>query len=361
MKPLQFFKELKTNFSDILYTGLVLNDEIQFDEIKEELDKENHEALIMRLYFLALDPEKEIKYFINQYQEQKYIYIFKIEEGAWLFILSENQSFAKLHFFIQYLLSETKLDLKVEDEAQEDQLTKEVQSAKRIQKLLLPNPENGLKQFKSYSLWYRPKDDVGGDFYWIKKDRDATWIVIGDCTGHSFEGAMASVSVISILNQVYDSKFAPHKLIMEMHKSLDNIQNQNLILGYGIGCEMMVMKFDHINKQLHYSGTGLHLYKMSNNNVRVEKTKKVMLDPNRMLRYLRSRKLSFKEGDAFFTHSDGLIDQFNPLGKRIQSKGLLRYLKLDYTGQKKALELFFDNYRKEEPQTDDIVSLFVTM
>lgn len=361
MKPTKFFKELKANFSDILYTGLVVNDEIKFDEIKAELDKENHEALIMRLYFLALDPEKEIKYFINQYEEQKYLYIFKIEKGVWLFILSENKSFAKLHFFIQYLLSEAVLDLKVEDEAKEGQLTQEVQSAKRIQKLLLPNPENGLKQFESYSLWYQPKDDVGGDFYWIKKDRNATWVVVGDCTGHSFEGAMASVSVISILNQVYDSKFAPHKLIKEMHKSLDNIQNQNLILGYGIGCEMIVMKFDHINKELHYSGTGLPLYVLSNDNVRVQKTKKIALDPHRMLRYLRSKKLSFKDGDAFFTHSDGLTDQFNPLGKRIQSKGLLRYLKLDYTGQKEALKLFLNNHRKDEPQTDDIVSLFVTV
>ncbi|MFT6866652.1 MAG: serine phosphatase RsbU (regulator of sigma subunit) [Cyclobacteriaceae bacterium] len=362
MNPTSLFKELKRNFSDISYSGLVLDDEIKFDNISSGLDPDDHEALVMRLYFLAIDPDKEIKFFINQYEENKYLYFIKIKEDQWLFVLSSDKSFAKLHFFLKFLLSETELEIGGEQEPQVDESTEEQQkllSARRIQNLLLPDINKISKLFENIDLWYQPKDVVGGDFYWARQSKNWTWIVVGDCTGHSVEGALASVSVMSILNQVYDANGAPHWLIKNLHNSLNNMQEQKLELGYGIGCEMIVIKINNLTLEVEYSATGLNLYHFSPSGFKEFKTKKATLNPDRIIKYIRTRRLKLDKGDALFTHSDGLVDQLNENGKKLKVRNLKNVLKSKMAISKEELIQLVDAHRGEEEQTDDIVGLYL--
>ncbi|MFT4738634.1 MAG: hypothetical protein ACI8QD_001432 [Cyclobacteriaceae bacterium] len=360
MKPSEIFKDLKDNFAGIIYSGLVLDDEIQHEQIAQGLDPDDHEALIMRLYFLAIDPEKEIKFFINQYDENKYLYFIKIKEGQWLFVLRADKSFAKFHFFIKFLLSGIELDLDGEelpDVATEDQ--QKILSAKRIQELLLPDIQKISKNFKTVDLFYRPKDVVGGDFYWTRQSKKYTWIVVGDCTGHSVEGALASVSVMSILNQVYEEEGAPHWLIKNLHNSLNNMQEQKLTLGYGIGCEMIALKINNVTSELTYSATGLKLYHFTKAGFKNYKSRKAALDPDRVIKYIRTRQLQLKSGDAIFTYSDGLTDQLNEKGKKLTQRKLNEALKSNQSITKDDLVSLVDTHRGAEDQTDDIVSLYL--
>lgn len=360
MNSITLFDDLKSNFSGIVYSGLVLEDEIKFERIDQGLDPDDHEALVMRLYFLAIDPEKEIKFFINQYDENKYLYFIKIKEGQWLFILSSDKSFAKLHFFIQFLLTGTELDIdsllepKVKEATIDEQ---KILSAKRIQDLLLPDLGKIDKYFNTVDLCFRPKDVVGGDFYWMRHSKNFTWIVIGDCTGHSVEGALASVSMMSILNQVYKEDGAPHWLIKDLHNSLNNMQEQNLELGYGIGCEMIALKFNNQTLELEYSATGLSLYNFNDKSFKQYKTKTAAFDTDRIIKYIRTRNLKLSEGDGIFTHSDGLVDQLNEKSKKIKTRNLMSLLKSNRSITKEELLKFVDLHRGQEEQTDDIISL----
>jgi hypothetical protein len=362
MKPQQFFSELRSSFEGIQYSGLILDDEVKYDEIDKELDQDDHEALVMRLYFLAQDPDKKIQYFINQYDEGKYIYIINVTENTWLFVLSTDGSFAKLHFYIKFILSDEALSFEEETSAEDyklDEYDQKIMSAKRIQDLLLPNLSMYLRPFKDYHFFYRPKDIVGGDFYWTKESKDHTWIVIGDCTGHSVEGALSSVSVMSILNQVYHDDLEPHWLIKNLHRSLNDMQEHNEATGYGIGLEMIAMKFDFKKGEIHYSGTGLPLYHMSGGSFTQNKTRKSALDPDRIVKFLRSRKRTFKKGDGFFTFSDGLPDQLNEEGKKVKISKINRLLRENNKVDSGLTEQLVDNHRGEEPQTDDIVALYL--
>lgn len=277
MKAKEFIYNIKDHFEGLLYYGFIKDDEITLPEIKSGLDDEEHEALIMRLYYISIDPDKSIKYFINQYDDDKFLYFLKIEEGLWLFILSSDLSFAKLHFYIQFLLIETQLDF--DDSDQSLARNEKFDSAKRIQEMLLPDLNLLENRFEHLNYHFRPMDSVGGDFYWTATEQDVTWIVVGDCTGHSMEGALASVSIMSILNQVYESAISPHMLIKNMHKSLGDIQHQRPTEGYGIGCEMMALRFDHANDTLTYSATGLPLHYINENGTyKYFKTKSASLD-----------------------------------------------------------------------------------
>jgi hypothetical protein len=361
MRPQQLFNELNNNFTGIQFSGLVIDDEIQHATLAAGLDPDDHEALIMRLYFIAMDPEKNITYFINQYGEDKYLYFIKVKEGVWLFILSNNHSFAKLHFYIKFLLSDNQLSLDEPEEEVEFKNDK-LDSAKRIQDLLLPNLNHTLKQFAKFELIYRPRDVIGGDFYWTRADKDVTWIVVGDCTGHSLEGALASVSVMSILNQIYQRDMKPHWMIKGLHQSLANMQNQSLTEGYGIGCELLVMRFDHKASELAYSGTGMPIYHLNKEGkLKVTHTKSANLDPTRVVKYIRTRKLLMAKNDTVLVHSDGIKDQLSPKGKRFTNRNLLKALftgnMLNLTSLDDALKIHQGN----EHQTDDIVALKVSI
>lgn len=360
MKPTQFINQLESNFTDILDIGFIVNGEIKGYQHKSDLDPEDVEGLVMRLYFLGMDPNKQIKFFINQYAENRFLYYIKISDEVWLFVLSDNNNFAKLHFFIQYLLSD--IDATFEDDEHEEQpLTEEqekMESAKRIQNLLFPSMSKLLEPFSDAYFYYEPKDVVGGDFYWGKTTKEHQWIIIGDCTGHSVEGALGSVSVMSILNQVFEHNMSPHLLIKALHKGLNDIQEQDLTQGYGIGCEIMVIKYHKKSHTLEYSSNGLSMYLMRDG-ITKYKTKSSSFAPERVLKYIRSRKIKLGPNDAIFTCSDGLPDQIGKNGRKLKVKGMLAPIKEHKEVSKKTIEDAFMKWKGNAPQTDDVIFLYL--
>lgn len=363
MHPNEFIAEIRQNFAEVEAAGFIANDELNYPFMGNHLDADNMEGLVMRLYFIAIDPEKEIKFFINQYAENRFLYLIKVSDGVWLFVMCRDQNFAKLHFFIRYLLTDVTLNFEPQPAlagpVAAEAPTASMESAKRIQQLLLPDMNSVLSIFSKKYFWAQPKDAVGGDFYWAKRTKSHQWLVIGDCTGHSLEGALASVSIMSILNQVFDPAMNPHHLIKAVHRGLTDMQHQDLAEGYGIGSEMMVLRYDLKTKELKYSGTGISLY-LINDQVKIFKTKKSAFDPDRVIRYLRSRSLQLTERDSIFVHSDGLTDQLNSRGKRLKYRTIVDQIAQNgYLVNKQVIQQFFDNWRGAEPQTDDVVCLYL--
>lgn len=359
MKPRKFINQLSQNFEEILSVGFVVDSELKDFKNYSQLDSDHIEGLVMRLYFLGQDPEKHIKFFINQYTENRYLYLIKITEDVWLFVLSQDSNFAKLHFFIKYMLSDVNLTFDDTEEEKVGKLTvdeEKLMSAKRIQDLLLPDLNHHLSQFPVKHLFYKPKDIVGGDFYWARKTKTHQWLVIGDCTGHSVEGALGSVSVMSILNQVFQPDMDPHNLIKELHNGLNNMQSQDIVDGYGIGCELMVIKYEPQSQKIKYSSNGLQMYVVTDR-VKVFKTKKSSFDPVRVLKFIRSRTINLDKNTAIFTHSDGLPDQLSENGKKLKNSAIKELLVQKGGGPE--MEHLFESWKGNEIQTDDVVSLYL--
>lgn len=360
MKPNQFIKEIKNQFKEIEALGFIGEDELKASDFNATVDRDNVEGLVMRLYFLATDPEKDIKYFINQYAESKFLYLMKLSDSTWFFVMCKDNNFVKLHFFIKYFLEDIELDYStskiLSEESQE--FDDKLSSAKRIQEILLPDMAKATGSFSEKYYWLKSKDKVGGDFFWTNKTKTHQWFVVGDCTGHSVEGALASVSVMSLLNQVFDAEMNPHHLIKELHQCLNDMQNQNIHEGYGIGCELMVIKIDLKKKELKYSGTGLPLY-VTGDKVKYNRTKTASFNPERIIKFIRSRNIKLKDGEGIFTHSDGLTDQMNAQGKRIRRQEILSQVEKHKVINGEVIEKFVTEWKGDQEQTDDISCLYL--
>jgi serine phosphatase RsbU (regulator of sigma subunit) len=100
--------------------------------------------------------------------------------------------------------------------------------AKRIQESVLP--EQGLldQLLKDYFVLWKPRDVVGGDFYWARSFSDGFMIAIGDCTGHGVPGAFMTMLAVSALNQLAseDKLDHPGQLLEELNRELKRTLHQ---------------------------------------------------------------------------------------------------------------------------------------
>ncbi|WOK07701.1 PP2C family protein-serine/threonine phosphatase [Imperialibacter roseus] len=354
MTTVELVENVRNHFPEVKDAGFIIDEKLDIYLQRSDTDPDVLEGIIMRLYFSANDDEKAIRYFINQYNDGKYIYCTRLNDNIWFFLLSTAEAFSKLHFYLKFLLPDNE-SLQVDRSQLSDKgaSSDKFGSAKRIQEMLFQHPGKFLGEEQTI-LWHQPKDKIGGDYYWSKQTKEAIWVAIGDCTGHSVEGALATVSILSIINQIFDDGMKPHQLIKKLYSSLNNMQHQKLAEGYGIGNEMIVFKFNLQSNEVQYSGTGLPVYVIGSK-FQFLKMKSAHFEPDRVLRYLRSRRLVLKPGTTIFTHSDGLTDQLSRTGKKMGRVRLAEALRSTTPLSANAISQIFNNWREQADQTDDIV------
>lgn len=82
------------------------------------------------------------------------------------------------------------------------QITAGINYARRIQVGVLPPKEELDDIFREHFVFFRPKDIVSGDFYWMKRTGSQCVVAVADCTGHGVPGALMSMLGITLLNEV---------------------------------------------------------------------------------------------------------------------------------------------------------------
>ena len=55
-------------------------------------------------------------------------------------------------------------------------------------------------------IFFRPRDIVSGDFYWLTKKNNKIICAVADCTGHGVPGAFMSLLGIAYLNEIVNKK-----------------------------------------------------------------------------------------------------------------------------------------------------------
>ncbi len=91
---------------------------------------------------------------------------------------------------------------KNEIENKNKDITSSINYASRIQMALLP-PIDIMQDLLSESfVFYKPRDIVSGDFYWLRQKGKYIVIAAADCTGHGVPGAFMSMLGVSYLNEI---------------------------------------------------------------------------------------------------------------------------------------------------------------
>ena len=106
----------------------------------------------------------------------------------------------------KHILEEKVRERTSEIEAQKEEITSSIAYASRIQLAMLPESHHFRELFPEHFIFFKPRDIVSGDFYWIGENEDHLFLTVADCTGHGVPGAFMSTLGVSTLNEIITNK-----------------------------------------------------------------------------------------------------------------------------------------------------------
>jgi serine phosphatase RsbU (regulator of sigma subunit) len=200
---------------------------------------------------------------------------------------------------------------------QKDEIISSILYAKRIQSAILP-PEAYITELLNENfIFYKPKEIVSGDFYWIKQVKHYIILVSADCTGHGVPGAFMSMLGISCLNEIVQNREVTqaNQILNELRKEIKHSLRQTGKKEESRdGMDIALCVIDSKTNILQYSGANTPLYVISNSNGE-SLLKEINADPMPVGVHFSSDKpftnheIQLEIGDTFYIFSDGFIDQ----------------------------------------------------
>jgi len=107
-----------------------------------------------------------------------------------------------------------------EQQARQNVLEHEMQSAREIQRVLIPETLPSLEGFSVTSA-YRPALEVGGDFFQIiSEEQGSTIVALGDVSGKGLKAAMNVSLIVGVLRSMSDASFSPVHMLERLNRCL---------------------------------------------------------------------------------------------------------------------------------------------
>ncbi len=248
---------------------------------------------------------------------------------------------------------------------QKELITSSINYARRIQQAMLPPEEELNNSLPEYFVLYKPKDIVSGDFYWTTKHGNDILVAVADCTGHGVPGAFLSMLGMSLLSKIVnESKITtPHLILSRLREEIkyalhikgEKDEPQD-------GMDISVCKIDSVNSKIHFSGAYNPLVIIRNDKIIVKRA-----DRQPVAMYLKEKEftghaMQLHKDDMIYLFTDGYADQFGGIYKKKLKSANFKNLLLSLhsksvTEQKETLEEFFDSWKGNLEQIDDITIL----
>jgi serine phosphatase RsbU (regulator of sigma subunit) len=242
-------------------------------------------------------------------------------------------------------------------------MTASIEYAKYIQSALLPSDRNLKELIPEHFVFYRPKDVVSGDFYFVKKVKNFIVIAVGDCTGHGVAGALLSALSISILN---DGTKRPETYTPDYTLELLRGKIKNTFKQFGSenhnGLDISLCTYDTKTKLMQYSGAFNPLVIIRNGELIEYSATRNPIGFYPVEKRFTNNEIQMQDGDLVYLFSDGYYDQIGgPKRKKLTKKKfknmLLEIQDFKLNEQKRILEETFDNRKGDNNQVDDVTVL----
>jgi PAS domain S-box-containing protein len=274
---------------------------------------------------------------------------------------------------------------------QKKEITDSIHYAQRIQSAILPNKDQLNKTFRDFFVFFRPKDIVSGDFYWVYKLNDLTFFSAVDCTGHGVPGAFMSMLGISYFNEIVIEKgiTEPAEILYRLRNTIISTLHQTGEVGESKdGMDVSLCVLNNTTKQLQYAGANNPVYIVrktkKDHPFNIGKSHRMQIDgvdQDYTLTALKGDKMpigvhlkdtlpftnhviQLQENDNVYVFTDGFVDQFGgDKQKKFLSKQfrdlLLHIQPLEMNDQKAHINQTFEDWKNTLEQVDDVLIIGV--
>ena len=261
------------------------------------------------------------------------------------------------------------LSLSLEDknlliEQKNKDITDSINYAKKIQNSIMPDINEFGNLFQDSLIYYKPKDIVSGDFYWFEHFKNSIVFAAADCTGHGVPGAMMSVICVGALNhftkktEITDPETALNFIDKEVNRSTNGGSNEQRMAD---GMDIALCAYNKDNNILQFSGANRPLVLIRNNEAIVYKGNKFPIGQDIGIeKDFTGKTIQLQKDDTVYVFTDGIVDQFGgEKGKKLLFRRVKEFLlsiqTLSFSEQKEKIDFFFNQWKGEEEQVDDVL------
>lgn len=205
-------------------------------------------------------------------------------------------------------------------------ITESIGYAKRIQQAILPSIDVVNNMLPESFIFYKPKDIVSGDFYWIHQTGSKVLFAAVDCTGHGVPGAFMSIIGHNILEQISrEQRFQePAQLLDTLAKEVSSSLKKSSATSLKDGMDIALCSYDKITNSLQFAAAGNSLYIVNPNrnswpanSVRFQdnlpgtevKADKQSIGAQTVNKPFTNHRIDLQKGDMLYIFSDGFADQ----------------------------------------------------
>ncbi|MGF1534226.1 MAG: PP2C family protein-serine/threonine phosphatase [Bernardetiaceae bacterium] len=248
-------------------------------------------------------------------------------------------------------------------------LTDSIHAAKRIQETLIPSDERLQEVFPGAFSLYLPKDELSGDMFWVSRVGDHRLAAAIDCAGHGVSGAMLTVLVVTLLNQIMASNIGmvePALILDQLNRMLSqHTHNEQSRRQIRDGADIALIAYHPPSHTLQYAGAKRPLYLLRQGVV--ECIKPTRLSMGDFSDYderttLKNHVIPLQANDWVYLCSDGYHDQFGgPQQFKLMQRRfrhLLAGMAQSYPNGKDqcdGLLKYFQDWKAGRTQIDDVL------
>ncbi|MFN4089698.1 MAG: SpoIIE family protein phosphatase [Alphaproteobacteria bacterium] len=241
-----------------------------------------------------------------------------------------------------------------------------IRCAKVIQSAILPRPELLAASTAGHFVVWKPRDLVGGDFYFCHQGRDGILLGVVDCTGHGVPGAFMTMMAHAVISQVVKSGVDDDPALL-LQRADETIREALAHRGAAAdaGMEMAVCRILPAERRLVFAGARISLWHAAGGGVEEVKGSRAVVGYRSRARGgagFENRDVAFGDDSVFYLTTDGILDQAG--GDRGFGFGRERFVEMIRTHaalpleeQGAAFEALLGAYRQGRPQRDDITFL----
>jgi serine phosphatase RsbU (regulator of sigma subunit) len=268
-------------------------------------------------------------------------------------------------------------------EEKNKKITDSINYARRIQKAILPDDALIASCLPESFIFFKPKDIVSGDFYWLFKadnpnndelesvknvyTQNQFLLAAVDCTGHGVPGALMSMMGYNLLEQVVKEHgiYQPAMILDELSRLvIESLYHKDGRDGVKDGMDIALCKINAETNELEYAGAHNPLYIIRGGNLIEIKADKrpvgLSTKPGKFTNHL----IKLEDGDVIYIFSDGFVDQKGgPENKKFFYQPfqqlLLQIHKLSMSQQQQELERVINEWKGHNEQIDDILVIGV--
>ena len=247
------------------------------------------------------------------------------------------------------------------------QITDSIIYASTIQETILPSFSVFKKYFPQSFVFFKPRDIVSGDFYWLHSIKGKLYLALADCTGHGVAGAFMSMIGYTLLNSVVEEnkELTPAGILGQLNEKILVAlhQHENNDLSKDDGMDISLFSYDSAKKELEFSAANHSLIISQNNKLEIYSGDIFSIGGTFALKTdkeFTNHKIAINSPATVYLFSDGFQDQFGGIEnhKFMHSK----FISLIETicnktidEQLQILETSFDEWKGIEKQTDDVL------